>query len=109
MSESEHTPGPWIINDENPRRLKVECSAYEDETPGICGAHSKEWPLTRDDARLISKAPELLMALIKLSNEASGWFGYEPEMRQIAGNTNFAVLKQRVDEARAIIAEAVGS
>jgi hypothetical protein len=108
MNKLKHTPGPWIINNENPAKLKVECSAYEDETPGVCGSHSKGWPLTIDDARLIAKSPELLTALIKLSNEAAGWFGYEPEMRQVAGNTNFAALKLRVDEARAIIVEAVG-
>jgi hypothetical protein len=59
MNETAYTPGPWVINDEDPADLKVECAAYEDETPGVCASHSKEWPLTIDDARLISTAPSM--------------------------------------------------
>jgi hypothetical protein len=60
---ADHSPAPWVVNDEDPDNLKVECAAYEDETPGICGSHSKEWPLTEDDARLIVAAPSLLAAV----------------------------------------------
>jgi len=44
-------------------KWSVVCDAYEDETPGICGNHSKAWPLFQEDARLIAAAPDMLAAL----------------------------------------------
>ena len=46
---------------------------------------------------------DLKTSLIKLCNEAEGLLSYDAELRQVIGNTNFACLKLRVDEARAII------
>lgn len=50
---------------------------------------------------------ELLEALKKLKAEVAGLVGIA-ELRPIIGNTNFNVLIQRWDEARAIIEKAEG-
>lgn len=62
---SGHTPGPWEVEEDGLRDgvWRVVSQAYSDETPGICGAHSKHWPLTKEDADLIAAAPDLLKAL----------------------------------------------
>lgn len=96
----EHTPGPWtvveydgslLINGEKSFVCTLEQTPGQEQTANGC---------------LIAAAPVLLDALIKLSNEVAGWEGYELELRQIAGNTNFVSLMERVHEARAAIAEA---
>lgn len=64
MKKSEkHTPGPWeveLVSDGETAR--VVSRGFSDEAPGICGAHSKTWPLLADDAQLIAAAPALLKA-----------------------------------------------
>jgi hypothetical protein len=57
------TPGPWVINNDDQDDLKIESAAYQDETPGVCGSHSSQWPLTDADAALIAAAPDMLAAL----------------------------------------------
>lgn len=50
---------------------------------------------------------ELLEALTKLSNEVLGSLPLiEPLARREMGNTNYAVLMQRAEEARAIVIKA---
>jgi hypothetical protein len=100
-NKEKHTPGPWVLNDEDPSNLKVECAFYEDETPGICGSHSKEWPLTEDDARLIIAAPRLLKALARLMDQPTmNPLSMTPDQR--------AELWAAHDEARTVFAAAAG-
>lgn len=47
MTNTKHTPGPWVVN-------------YEGD---VRGADGRTVPWTKDDARLIAAAPELLAAL----------------------------------------------
>ena len=107
MDKNKHTSGPWHTQGWVPTwayipvkdaRHNLVCSLYPDT------AHNYTREEVEANACLIAAAPQLLEALIKLSNEAAGWFDYESEMRQVAGNTNFACLKQRVDEARTLVA-----
>lgn len=49
------TPGPWSVREPVARAgYKVDCVRYFDETPGVCGDHSKHWPLTSYDAEYIA-------------------------------------------------------
>ena len=60
-----------------------------------------------DAARLFTAAPDLLAALTKLSNEVMGTLPLmEALARQAVGNTNYNILIQRAEEARAVIAKA---
>lgn len=65
--------------------------------------------MTKANATLIDAAPAMLDALIKLSNEVFGSLPLiEPLARQEMGNTNYAILMLRAEEARAVIALARG-
>lgn len=110
-----HTPGPWawhwnkLSNGDADGRVHTAYGNVLSLGMASCIAVSPRYQTKEQweaDAALIAEAPALLEVLIKLSNEAAGWRGYEAELRQIAGNTNFACLMQRVDEARAAIAKA---
>jgi hypothetical protein len=59
------------------------------------------------NARLIAAAPELLDALRSLTNSADGLSFREEGVRSVVGNTNWRVLREHIDAARAVIAKAV--
>jgi hypothetical protein len=54
---SDHTPTPWRVEEYEDRkgneRARIVSAAFSDEEPGICGDHSKAWPLTDEDAAFI--------------------------------------------------------
>ncbi len=78
-----HTPGPWAVEeDEKTGRPRVVSRAYHDEEPGICGDHSKHWPLSEDDARLISKAPQLREAALDALRTLTEAYEIESDRRQ---------------------------
>lgn len=104
-----HTPGPWTVEeygDEDCPALVI----HRDSENRICfmatpGSHGDPAQIVAD-ARLIAKAPDLLLALTKISNEVRGFLSaYEHELRPIVGNTNFAVLELREKEARTLLSE----
>lgn len=66
-----HTPGPWLVEQDEKGRRKVVCDAYEDERPGICGDYSKHWRLLDCDAVAIAAVPKLLAALKLLRIDAN--------------------------------------
>lgn len=93
MSNSKHTPGPWVIKD---GILKSE-NGYHlyslEERPGL--GHAAE-----ANARLIAAAPELLESLEGLLNQAKQCFALttsEESQKVLA-----------MDAARAAIAKATG-
>ena len=60
-------------------------------------------------AALRQSHADLLAALTKLSNEVLGSLPLvEPMLRQEIGNTNYQILMQRAEEARAAIKKAEG-
>jgi hypothetical protein len=65
------------------------------------------WDLSRNDqaalTALIMSHAELLSALRQLSNEAAGFLSMADPFAH--GNTNIAVLSERISEARAAIAK----
>lgn len=95
---SSFSPPPWSAVEED-GKWSVVCDAYEDETPGICGNHSKAWPLFREDARLIAAAPDMLEALQA--------FVRDPQPTK-AFLTMTGLDRQMFAKARAAIAKATG-
>ena len=114
-----HTPGPWKAcknghcscgqiwgpdgNTSVARACGIkELTAFEaDKVPCM--------EMQKANARLIAAAPALLEALIKLSNEVHGSLPLaEFDLRQMIGNSNYNILMQRAEEARAAIAKATG-
>lgn len=69
--ERRATPAPWSYEqDENGNCLGVQSDAYSDETPGVCGHHSKEWPICDEDAELIATGRNALRPLIAVARAA---------------------------------------
>lgn len=109
-----HTPGPWIY-DIHEHSFYIftaaEMDMVADGDPDDVGiARMRGVGRGADDAeqeanaRLIAAAPELYDALTKLGNEVSALIGnYEPMLSEMIGNTNAAVLHQRLLEARAAL------
>lgn len=95
-----HTKGPWSVERERGQYIVTSI--------GGPVAHVARWTsaVELDDARLIAAAPDLLEALRKLGNEATGmWAMADPDAH---GHTNLSVLRLRIDEALAAIAKAEG-
>jgi len=107
-----YKPGPWTIeeygDDETPSLV-----IHKDTENRVCfmatpGSRSDPKKIEAD-ARLIAAAPDLLAALTRLSNEVLGSMPLmEPLARRELGNTNYSILIQRAEEARAAIAKAKG-
>lgn len=53
----------------------------------------------------LGAVPELLTVLERLCAEVSGLKAFEIEIRNVAGNTNWCLLLDRLSEARAAIAK----
>ena len=49
------------------------------------------------------RTAHLEVALWKLANECDGMRAFEQDIRAVVGNTNWSVLRQRVDEARDLL------
>ena len=100
-----HTPGPWSVNGMLGNDVHIGTGPF---SAPIAAAYSLQHMRTTTlhaNARLIAAAPDLLEALIKLSNEVMG----SAEMaRPSIGNTNANCLLQRAEEARAAIKKARG-
>ncbi|CAN1724404.1 protein of unknown function [Hyphomicrobium sp. 1Nfss2.1] len=84
---------------------------YAHRGPGsnICVAQINHWA---DQPELVAHrfaaSSELYEALWKLANECDGLRAFEDEIRDAIGNTNWNVLRLRVDEARAALLKASG-
>ncbi len=104
-----HTPGPWIVSPLNGRDVGP-VRAFHFEGTDVQQLQSvaivRERAESDANARLIAAAPELLEAIRKLANEASGfWAMANPDTH---GHTNLTVLRERIDNAYAVIAKAEG-
>lgn len=105
---SERTKLPWHTGaDRNPPRPGLvlsgsewiaDCEFPDDEDEGEANAAFI--------ARACNSHEALVKALTELRNEVSGWVGaYETELRQAMGNTNVAVMQDRIANADAALAE----
>lgn len=74
--------------------------------PCGCFTHSERGGLLTEQCSLHSNAPDLREALLKLANEASGFLALSDIERH--GMTNSRILRDRIEEARAVIVKAGG-
>lgn len=83
MSQSKHTPGPWMAV------LDIERKYFQIETGmhAICTNSSCYEPFNEGNARLIASAPELLEALIGLISE------YDEERQTIDASPNAGCIE----------------
>lgn len=93
---NKHTPGPWATDKRNPKRVvapwkdrNISSSRFVATTITVCE--------TEEDASLIAAAPELLEALIAITNQL-----------ERVGDTRPHKDGQFIDDARAAIAKATG-
>lgn len=94
---NKHTPGPWHAQHWT---RHAAATVLVDDASEVTGKRVIADCGTEADAALIAAAPDLLLALVKLTNEVMG----SAEMaRECIGNTNANVLLQRAQEARALI------
>lgn len=110
MSEAKFTPAPWdstalsrhktIVIEYNPDftqaggRVVANVTGRDDE--GVANAH------------LIAAAPDLYEALEKLCIELNGLEAFEEEVRFAIGNTIWAVIQSKIQDATAAILKARG-
>lgn len=127
VAKAKHTAGPWrvAVGESNCGGVNGSAAAIvapmpdayyiadvwddfeaEDESDERAGLAARGTGAA--NARLIAVAPEEHDALTKLTNEVDGLCAFEIEIREAIGNTNWAVLRQRVEEARAVLAKAEG-
>lgn len=110
------TPGPWAYWPDGPEFLAPEDRSpnyravsagdgFFDDLSGVGFGLSGYFSAA--DGALIAAAPELFAALTKLSNEVLGSLPLvSASVRQEIGNTNYSILIQRAEEARAALAKA---
>lgn len=101
---AQHTPGPWIIGDENNSHAQV-CIGATDMTADMSreSSYTGQMVMSREEmlanARLIAAAPDLLEALDKV------W----PFLQEDDGHgANAPAYQSAINAARAAIAKAKG-
>lgn len=101
MSETHETPAERRLR-EMARNAQWQAGYYKRDASGT---HSFAADSYAKDAAVFDAGREALALLRKLANEVTGMLGLaEHAMREAAGHTNVAVLIQRRDEARALLA-----
>lgn len=77
MSEHQHTPGPWAYQPDFDERISPSVVVLDNNAacgdPECCGPLEYYLSIKPADARLISAAPTLLMALEMLLEQAEGF------------------------------------
>lgn len=98
MSESKHTPGPWVVEDETDPMLTILApSANGDVVAHIVDVDwlddpAKVGPQCLANARLIAAAPDLLEALTELTDAAAKVWS-DPFIRGAVDRARAAILK----------------
>lgn len=119
MTNVKHTDAPWALGEENvgggfniyAGNLRIAHTSIQARV-----TKPDTRPIGEDEAKAnaafivkaVNSYEPMLDALKKLTAEMVGIGGFGPEIRELVGNTNWAVLTQRVQEARAAIAKAEG-
>lgn len=102
-----HLAGPWDLHHQ-PESEDFQWSLQNDDRAFVLFAFH---PDVTDEAEkaiaaVMGGAAEMMEALVKLSNEVIGSLPLmEPLARREMGNTNYAILMQRAQEARALVAK----
>jgi len=93
-----HTPGPWVVVTELRDTDEIICDMLNNGYVAITqGQKLSNW---RDDAALISAAPELLEALEDIANDYAERFDMDsqstnPGMKVVVENARAAIAKAR--------------
>jgi len=106
MKEIPHTPGPWRWSVGNGYNSGVYVLRGDDEICEVFYDCDTEALPDRANAALIAAAPDLLEALRKLANEVGALKAFEADIRDFIGNSNWAVLMQRLADADEAISKA---
>lgn len=107
------TPGPWRVFSESLGDglllVDVVTTAIisNNQALTICELTNGDKLTDLTNARLIAAAPDLLTALIKLTNESAGFLAMSDPCTH--GRTNRAVLRERIRLAQDAIAKAEGT
>lgn len=83
MTNTKHTPGPWVVN-------------YEGD---VRGADGRTVPWTKDDARLIAAAPDLLAALEGLASACSNPDGTKCPDRATVEHARAAIARAKEEKS----------
>ncbi len=98
--------GGWHKPTNSPMPLTVAKAVDESALHEECGSEPISVDELMANARLIAAAPELYETGRKLCSEVAGILSnYEYGLRELMGNTNFAVLKHHYENARAALAK----
>ncbi len=116
MGETKFTPGPWEVVDRTDlgERFWIEVEHPEVGNVSLAAVRGgcDEADEIGDDlanAHLIAAAPDLYAELDGLAKEIWGaWTAAEADIRSALGNTNYNVVKRRLEQAQIALAKARG-
>lgn len=104
MTTAKPTPGPWVEFSDQGRTIAILPAMRAGE---VC-SFATPYP-SRSNARLIAASPDLLKALKSLVSDVAGsWTAFEVALRQDISNTNYQVVREKLQAAEAVISKAEG-
>lgn len=112
-----YTPGPWsrgfsdwwVDRQDSGDSRWVALLADNREAPValVLGEGPADAEEIEANAHLIAAAPTMLEALIAADEALAQFTAFETDAREIMGNTNFEIVKQRREQVRAAISKAI--
>lgn len=73
MTDTTHTPGPWIVTPDDYAVYETDDHGQRGETVCVLSGYGSNKSLRNANARLIAAAPELLAALEEFCRECDGY------------------------------------
>lgn len=103
MTEANHTPGPWWVEDRRKASGKLQIQAkHRGEGSSYCIASVNEWEVPEANGRLLAAAPCLLAALKRAVRELEQYVDLQKKL----GYIEYAVSTQKeLDAVNTVIAK----